>query len=207
MKFPNTTSQNIHTFVEGYFDEIKKAFDSIDLDELEKIADLLISSINNERTIYTCGNGGSSSIAEHFVCDFLKGASTGTNINPIIHSLSSNTPVLTAISNDIDYDSIFSYQLDKYANKDDILLCVSSSGQSKNILKALEVSKSKEMKSISFVGFTGGKAKLNSDYSIHIPINNYGIVEDSHHSLMHILSQYVRIKALLNPKDINKIIF
>jgi len=207
MNFPNKNNKDIKGFVESYAEQVDKAYKSIDLDELDIIAELLISSIMTKKTIYTCGNGGSSAISEHFVCDFLKGASTDTSISPIIHSLTSNIPTLTAIANDIDYESIFSYQLDKYANKDDVLICVSSSGNSKNIINALTAASAKGIKTISFVGFSGGEAMELSDFCIHIPVNNYGIVEDSHHSLMHILSQYVRLKTLSNPEDLGNIIF
>ena len=84
-------------------------------DSIKQAADLMLGAINTGGTIFSCGNGGSSAISEHFVCDFLKGASTDTSIQPIIHSFTSNIPTLTAVANDIDYEEIFSYQLRKYA--------------------------------------------------------------------------------------------
>ena len=207
MVFPNANSVDLTNFLAGYMNEIQKGFASIDIANLGKVVNVLDSAIKRNSTIYTCGNGGSSSIAEHFVCDFLKGASTGTSIQPIIHSLSSNTPTVTAVANDISYDDIFSFQLDKYGKDGDILLCVSSSGNSPNIIKALSMAKSKNIESISFVGFIGGQAKNISDNCIHIPNKNYGIVEDVHHSLMHMLAQYIRLKNLENKDNIEQSVF
>ncbi|MDB9998548.1 SIS domain-containing protein [Alphaproteobacteria bacterium] len=207
MTFPNTNTIDLTDFIAGYMEEIQKGFDSIDVAKLEKVVNVLDSTIRRKGTIYTCGNGGSSSIAEHFVCDFLKGASTGSSIQPIIHSLCSNTSTIMAVANDISYDEIFSFQLERYGKDGDVLLCVSSSGNSKNILKALSMAKSKNIKTISFVGFSGGDAKDISDNCIHIPIKNYGIVEDIHHSLMHLLAQYIRLKNLQDIQNIERTVF
>ena len=143
MKFPNNKSTDLNNFLSGYKKEIKEGFESIDVTNLAKVVDLLENAIKRNCTIYTCGNGGSSSIAEHFVCDFLKGASSDTSIQPLVHSLSSSTPTITAVANDISYDEIFSFQLEKYGKEGDILVCVSSSGNSPNIIKALSMAKSK----------------------------------------------------------------
>jgi phosphoheptose isomerase len=205
--FPNAKNLDLTSFISGYIDEMQKGYESIDIAKLEKVVNVLDSAIKRNATIYTCGNGGSASIAEHFVCDFLKGASADTSVQPIVHSLSSNNSTITAVANDISYDDIFSYQLKRYAKEGDILLCVSSSGNSRNIIKALSTAKSKNIKTISLVGFVGGGAKDISDDCIHIPIKNYGIVEDVHHSLMHMLAQYIRLKNLKEPKNTENIIF
>lgn len=207
MSFPNLNSVDLSEFLSGYIEEIQKGFSSIEVNNLEKVVNALDDAIKRGSTIFTCGNGGSSSIAEHFVCDFLKGSSTDTNIQPIIHSLSSNTPTVTAVANDIGYEDIFAYQLQRYGKSGDILLCVSSSGNSPNIIKAIDMAKSRHIESISFVGFVGGQAKDISDNCIHIPIKNYGVVEDVHHSLMHMLSQYIKVRNLSNIKDIEKTVF
>ena len=206
MKFPNTKSKNLNHFLSGYINEIQKGFESIDSKNLEKIVNIIESAIKRDSTIYTCGNGGSSSIAEHFVCDFLKGVSTKSSIQPTIHSLTSNTPSIMAVANDISYDEIFSFQLEKYGKSGDILICISSSGNSPNILKALSMAKSKNIESIALVGFTGGKAKIISDNYIHVPNKNYGIVEDVHHSIMHMLAQYIRLKNIEDKANIERLV-
>tara|TARA_B100000780_G_C21122141_1_gene454628 strand:- start:1218 stop:1841 length:624 start_codon:yes stop_codon:yes gene_type:complete len=207
MAFPNKKNLELSSFLSGYINELQKGFNSIDVENLETVVSILDSAIKQNKTIFTCGNGGSSSIADHFVCDFIKGAATGTSIQPIIHSLSSNTPTITAVANDISYNDIFSFQLEKYGKEGDILLCVSSSGNSPNIINAINMAKSKSIVSISFVGFTGGQGKVLSDTCIYIPNKNYGIVEDIHHSLMHMLAQYIRLKNLDKNEDIDEIVF
>ena len=206
MKY-NENENYLDIFLSKYKDDLKSGLDSITIESLEEIANILESSIISGSTIFTCGNGGSSAIAEHFVCDFLKGTSMDTSIQPIIHSLTSNTPTITAIANDIDYSEIFSYQIKKYGNVGDVLLSISSSGNSPNIIEAIKEAKLANLKTISFVGFDGGKAKEISDQCIHIPIKNYGVVEDIHHSLMHILAQFIRLRNLNNKEDVENIVF
>ena len=191
----------------GYNKKIIEGFSTIDVRELEKICKILEDNIHAGNKIFSCGNGGSSSIAEHFVCDAVKGSSTDTDIQPVMYSLSSNTALLTAVANDISYDQVFAFQLKKYAKNEDTLLAISSSGNSPNIIAAIEMAKSLGLYTVSFVGFTGGAAKELSDYCIHVKINNYGVVEDIHQSLMHILTQYLRLKHLDNFEDIGKKIF
>lgn len=207
MVFPTKDSLDLSNFVSGYKNEIQSGFESIDLEKLREISSLLDTAFKNKNTIFTCGNGGSTAISEHFVCDYLKMTSTGTSIQPIFHSLSSNVPTLTAIANDIGYEDTFSFQLDRFGKDKDILLCVSSSGNSPNIVKAIKTAKKKNIKSISYVGFDGGEAKKISDYCIHIPSINYGIIEDLHHSLMHMLAQYIRLINLENKDDIESTTF
>ncbi len=207
MSFPNKHHIVLKEFLRDYSSEITKGFASINIKELEKIANLINETIKQRYTIFTCGNGGSSAISEHFVCDFLKGASTDTSIQPIIHSFTSNTPTLTAVANDISYEEVFSFQLKKYASSKDILICISSSGNSPNILKSIETAKVIGMNTISLVGFDGGRAKEISDYCLHIETNNYGIAEDLHQSLMHILAQYIRLINLEKSKKVESLTF
>ncbi len=206
MKFPKKKYTNIDSFLNDYSDTIKKGYDSVDRQDLENIASLLANKIKHQSKILCCGNGGSSAIAEHFVCDFVKGVSTNTTLVPIIHSLTSNVPILTAIANDISYEESFSYQLRRYGSEGDILICISSSGNSPNIIRAIEEAQRIGMQVISLVGFDGGQAKKLSDYTIHVDVHNYGVVEDIHQSFMHILAQYIRLKYL-ESEDITSINF
>ena len=131
---------------------------------------------------------------------------SGTNLKPKFYSLVSNTEVTTAIANDIDYSEIFKYQLECLSNKNDLVIFVSSSGNSLNIRKALDYCKKKKIKSIGFTGFDGGYLKKNASIFIHVNIKNYGVVEDVHQILMHIMMQFIRQKYM--KKDIiKKLIF
>lgn len=207
MSYPKECKDDLQAFFSIYRNQLGVGLDAIDPEYLENIVNILEKAIKSEKTIFTCGNGGSSSIADHFVCDFLKGTSTNSTVQPIIYSLASSTPTITAIANDISYDDIFSYQLSKYGSSGDILLSVSSSGNSPNIIKAIENAENQNITTISFVGFDGGDAKTKSDYCIHIPVNNYGVVEDIHHSLMHMLAQYIRLRNLEYDCDEENVVF
>ena len=106
-------------------------------------------------------------------------------------SLCSNIETITAIANDFGYEYIFSRQLNIYLKKNDVVFCISSSGNSKNIINALKLAKAKKIKSILLSGFDGGKASKIADININIKSNNYGIIEDCHQSIMHLISQKI----------------
>ena len=205
MKFPKKKYKSIKEFSLQYLMLRYKDITSINFIELEKIIHLIEKKIEKQQTLYVCGNGGSAAIANHFVSDYLKYARTNTSIKPKIISLSSNLETITAISNDFNYSKIFSYQLESLATTDDILLTISSSGNSENIINALKTAKVKKLKTISFSGFGGGKAHKLSDYGIALKSKNYGIVEDLHHTLMHFICQFLRQKYAT--KNINRISF
>ena len=199
--FPNDKSYSLDKFFSRYTEYLSKALNSIDTEKMEEVLEALLTNINSGGTIYSCGNGGSSSIAEHLVCDFVKGASANSSVEPKVVALLS-TPILTAVANDLSYEEIFSFQIKKYATDKDILLSISSSGNSENIIQAIEAAKSLGILTIRFVGFDGGKAKEISDLCLHVSSDNYGICEDAHHTLMHILAQYIRLSFI---EDSNKL--
>ena len=159
---------------------------SIDPIKIQKINEQIkITSKKNK--IYCIGNGGSSSIANHFVCDLVKGYNYEKKFNLI--SLSNNIEIITAISNDISYEEIFSFQLSKYGVKNDLLIAISSSGNSKNIIKAMKIAKKIGIKTISLTGFNGGQAKKLADININVSSKNYGVIEDTHSFIMHSVTQ------------------
>lgn len=182
----------INEFKKTYINNLNDGLDKILSEDLTKVYLEIESALYNHRDIFVCGNGGSASISEHFSCDHSKGVATNTEFLPKIHSLSSNMSLLTALANDNGYEEIFSAQLLLQAKKDDVLVVISSSGNSPNIIRALEVATQLQMKTVALTGFTGGKAKELASFNLHIPVNNYGIVEDCHQILMHILAQYIR---------------
>lgn len=183
-------SHKIKEFLDDYVNSVSYYLKLIPEETLTKVSELLCHIRANSKRIFVAGNGGSSAISEHLSCDFSKGSHI-EDITPLkIHSLSSNLPLISAIANDISYDDVFSEQL-KYLNltQDDLLILISSSGNSKNIIKAAEYAHSKRTKILGFTGFHGGKLQALSDLNLHIPIQNYGIVEDCHQTLMHILAK------------------
>lgn len=183
------SNKTLESFLKKYLSDLFNSFEQIDINALEIASRKILQTIKKNNTIYVCGNGGSAAIANHYVCDYLKFLRQKTKLKPKIISLSNNIEIISAISNDISYDEIFKYQAESLFKKDDLLLIISSSGNSKNIIKVLKFAKKKGVCTIGFSGFEGGYLKKNSDISIHIPFKNYGIVEDAHHILMHLIMQ------------------
>ena len=155
-------------------------------DKIKKLCKL-IEKVSKKNRIYCVGNGGSASISNHFVCDLVKGKNYKKKFKMI--SLSSNIEIITAVSNDIQYENIFSFQISKYAEKNDLLIAISSSGKSKNIINAIKEAKKKLMTVVSLTGFNGGTTLKLSDLNININSNNYGVIEDMHSFIMHTICQ------------------
>ena len=183
--------KSIRKFFDNYLSTLTKSLKNSDLSEIEKAASKIHDTVKKKRTIFVCGNGGSAAIANHYICDYLKFLRQHTKLKPKVISLSSNLETITAISNDFSYDQVFKYQAESLFEKNDLLIVISSSGNSKNIKEVVKFSKRKGVKVIGFSGFDGGYLKKNSDISVHITANNYGISEDAHHILMHIILQYL----------------
>jgi len=182
---------NFSNFYHDYIRLLNLELLNTDIKNIKKAANLIIKKIKNKKSIYVCGNGGSAAISNHYICDYLKLIRTFTKFKPKIYSLSNNIETVTAIANDISYDEIFRYQAESYCNKDDLIIIISSSGNSKNIIKILDFAIKNKIQTIGFCGFKGGYLKKKSTVPIHINANNYGISEDSHHILMHIIMQYI----------------
>jgi len=174
-------------------------------DEIEKITKYLEKNIKLKKKIFVCGNGGSASIANHFLCDFNKGVkiSSSKKIVPEVISLTNSIELITAIANDINFEKIFTSQLENYGKKNDILIIISSSGKSKNIVDAAKFGKKNKFKIISLIGFSENRyLKKISKYYINLNTKNYGITEDIFQSIMHMISQYLRFKNSRKLKEI-----
>ncbi|AAZ21366.1 SIS domain-containing protein [Candidatus Pelagibacter communis] len=163
---------------------------NLDIKKLIDISKIFKNAINNKRLFFTCGNGGSASTADHVACDYLKRFKKFKSAIRII-SLSSNSSTLTAMGNDVNFNQIYSEQIQCLAKRGDILIIFSVSGNSKNLLEAAKISKKKGLKIISFTGNKGGKLFKLSNICINLNSKNYGLVEDIHLSLTHLLSDYI----------------
>ncbi len=187
-------SENFKKFAVSYFKEIEYCYSSLDFTKIEMAYEIIESKIKSNKNIFVCGNGGSASIANHFVADYSKLIQTQTNLLPKIISLSSNIELISAISNDISYDNVFSFQINTLSKPKDLLIVISSSGSSKNIIEVMKVASKQKLDVISLTGFDGGLAKKLADINLHVNSNNYGIIEDIHQNLMHIFSQFISHK-------------
>ena len=194
--FPREKIDSVDEYLDSYAKFLRQGIDSVDRDALKNVCNELAEVYRLRRTVWVCGNGGSASISDHFSCDHLKGVSTNTALRPRVVSLSSNTALLTAIGNDLAFDRIFDFQLASLAQAGDVLIAVSSSGNSPNIVRAVNVAKSLGVRTIGFVGFDGGQLLKIADHALHVKVGNYGVVEDVHQSLMHVLAQFIRLGAL-----------
>lgn len=191
-KFPMQAYDGADRYCEAYRDSILCAWASVEVSAVTHAATLVRECLLRDGIIYACGNGGSAAIANHLMCDFHKGIQTGTTRKPRVVSLSAHLELITAIANDISYDEIFVYQLRTMARPDDLLITISSSGNSENIVRALTWAKTSDIRTISMTGFSGGRSAAIADVAIHVDAANYGIVEDMHQSVMHLIAQYVR---------------
>ena len=205
-KFPTKKIKNSKDFYLEYINQKNVLLQNIDFRELNKVINLLKKCFKNKNIVYTCGNGGSSSLADHFTCDFIKQSNNKTNLQVKSISLTSNFSLISAIANDINYDQIFSFQIEKLCKKNDVLFLFSVSGNSPNLVEAIKKAKKIGVKTISFTGFNGGKLVKLSDLNLNFPIANYGIVEDCHIGIMHYLSQYLR-NIFINSNNFKKINF
>jgi D-sedoheptulose 7-phosphate isomerase len=196
MTFPDQLFPSVSGFMDAYAEQQQKAMNGVDRSSLEIATDMFDLAYQQGRTVYVCGNGGSAAIANHMVCDHGKLVQTDTNLRVKIHSLSNSNELITAIANDISFDEVFSYPLQSMGQQDDILLTISGSGESPNIIKAIEAARDCNMKVVSFTGFSGGKSARLADVNVHVPSDNYGIVEDIHQSLMQIIAQFIRMKHM-----------
>lgn len=177
----------------NYKDKVMNAMNLFSFDE--EILNVLKESIKKNQKIFVAGNGGSAAIALHYVCDFSKGANADwdNNANRIkAICLSSNISYMTAIANDTDYSKVFKEQLINLASPNDILVLISSSGNSPNIIEAAKYAKQHGLITIGITGFNGGELKKLADYNAHIEFNSYEVCEDIHSIFGHFLVIYLR---------------
>ncbi|MGA0543974.1 D-sedoheptulose-7-phosphate isomerase [Brevundimonas sp. VNH65] len=190
--FPSRAYDDAGAYAEHYFAQVAKGTAAVDRSAVAAAGRLLAQRIHDGRRLYSCGNGGSAAIANHLVCDCLKGVRTGGVLKPKVHSLISTMELTTAIVNDLGPEEMFSYPLESLAEAGDVLIAISSSGESANIVRALETARRMDVATVALTGFDGGAAAKLADVSIHVPVHNYGVVEDVHQSIMHVLAQYLR---------------
>lgn len=182
---------NIFEYMNNYAKHIPAALSKIPYKNIMAAHNLLRLTLARSGRIFVGGNGGSAAISDHLKCDFEKGTASDKANNLIVHSLNSSMATFSAVGNDLGYEQTLSYQLElQRATSADTVILISSSGNSPNIVEAAKYCQARCCDLIGMTGFTGGELKRRSTIPLHIPIHNYGIVEDCHQALMHILAQY-----------------
>jgi len=200
-KFPMQPYAGADGYCEAYRENILRAWASVQSAAVAGAATLVRECLLRDGIIYACGNGGSAAIANHLLCDFHKGVQTGTPRKPRVVSLSAPLELITAIANDISYDEVFIYQLRTMARPGDLLITISASGNSENVVRAAMWAKANGVPTIGMTGFSGGRVADVADVVIHVDSQNYGIVEDVFQSMMHVIAQYLR-QSFMAPGDI-----
>jgi len=179
---------------EEYRNLLLKSIENIEFDY--RIIDVLLEVIANNNKVYLIGNGGSAGTADHMSNDLSFGTFYKNKTIQAI-SLPSHISLITAISNDLSYDDVFMEMLKQQYQDGDLLIAISGSGNSKNIIKACEYIKKRNGKIISLIGFDGGKIKSISDYYFWVKSDNYGIIEDLHLAFGHFVSQIIKNKFIV----------
>ena len=185
-------SSTSSAFAKQYVRDLTGILTKLPFEELGMAMDLIESVLEQKRQLFLAGNGGSAATASHMANDLLKTMTPrfGAGIRAL--SLTDNVQMITATANDADYREIFAAQLDVLAHEGDVLIVISGSGSSPNILRAIEVAKKRKLTTIGFLGKDGGKAKTMVDIAVVVPSGEYGPIEDAHLVFNHLITAYLR---------------
>jgi D-sedoheptulose 7-phosphate isomerase len=181
----------MHTLFKDYANRLVKVINTYDWEKLSPLANEFERCWSAGHQIFLCGNGGSAGNAIHLANDYIYGVAKQTGSGLKVHALTANPSVLTCLANDVGYDLIFSEQLAVFGEADDLLVCFSGSGNSKNIINAINQAKRMGIRSCAVLGFSGGKAKGLADISLHFPVNDMQIAEDLQLVVGHMLMQFL----------------
>ena len=195
-------------FQQASSDYLKKLYGSFNNEiyaGIERLANDLMNAWREKRNVFICGNGGSAANAIHMANDFHYGigaCGSGQKIPGLrIEALPANQGIVTCLANDTGYENIFAHQLSVKAEEEDLLIVLSGSGNSSNIVRALNVSKEIGMKSYAIVGYSGGESKKISDHAIHFAVNDMQIAEDTQLIVGHICMQWLNQHKTLLIQD------
>ncbi len=174
-----------------YAKRLTAAMESTDWSKVEELGQALLGCLENRRQVFICGNGGSAGNALHIVNDFFYGVTKKRGPGLRVQALPANVSLLTCLANDEGYESIYSLQLETLAEKGDVLIVLSGSGNSPNILAALDSARKIGVKSFAILGYTGGKAKAMADCALHYAVDDMQIAEDTQLIVGHMLMQWL----------------
>lgn len=178
------------TFVDQYRTNLVQAIDGIDAGKVETAIGMFHDARREGKHIFVCGNGGSASSSSHFVCDMVKGASFNRTERFKIMALTDQMPAITAYANDVSYDSVFVEQLRNFAQPGDLFMGISGSGNSPNVLRAIEYANAVGCKTIALTGRDGGQLAPMANLNIHVGVPHMGRIEDAHMIVCHMIAYY-----------------
>lgn len=181
-----------------YFQRLQRVIDGLDVSEIERAVVAIKEAYEREATIYIFGNGGSAATASHYACDFNKGISEKKEKKFHVMCLNDNVPELTAIANDIGYEEVYRFQLRGTLKADDLVIAISGSGNSKNIINAVKYANEIGCDVIGITGYDGGILRQMADYKMHVNVEDMQLAEDVHmvfdHMMYVVLSKYLSEK-------------
>lgn len=185
------TQTSIQQHVKAYSEKLSRALNLSAMNEIATLGEALREAWRLGHSIFLCGNGGSAANAVHIANDFLYGAGIANGGGLKVEALSANAAIITSLANDIGYEQIYAEQLKVKANPGDVLIVLSGSGNSPNVVKALEIGNAKGMKTFAVLGYSGGRCKETAQHSIHFEINDMQISEDLQLVVGHICMQWL----------------
>jgi D-sedoheptulose 7-phosphate isomerase len=177
--------------IDDYSSRLQEVLANSDWSSVNLLGQDMLRCWQEKRQVFFCGNGGSAGNAVHLANDFLYGIAKKTGGGMKVHALSANSAVMTCLANDVGYEFIFSEQIAVQAQSGDLLIALSGSGNSPNIVRAIEQAKAMKVKSYAILGFTGGKCKDLADVPIHFPVNDMQIAEDMQLIVGHMMMQWL----------------
>jgi D-sedoheptulose 7-phosphate isomerase len=175
-------------FAEAYRSEVHQAIDAIDVELVEMAIRWFEEARDAGRHIFVCGNGGSASTASHLACDIVKGASYNRESRFRIMALTDSLPTLTAYSNDVGYDCVFAEQLRNFAEPGDVVMAISGSGNSPNVIEAMKYANSIGCRTIALTGRDGGSLAPLAQLNVHVNARHMGRIEDAHMVICHMIA-------------------
>lgn len=188
-------------FPEQYRARSLEAIRSLDTGRIAQAIEMLVEARAQGSQIFVCGNGGSAAAASHFACEMLKGASYNRERRFRILALTDSLPTITAYSNDVSYECVFVEQLKNFARPGDIVIAISGSGNSGNVVRALEYGNSAGCRTIAFTGSDGGRLGPLAGLHIHVPIPHIGHAEDAHLVALHMICYYFMEKETASGRE------
>jgi D-sedoheptulose 7-phosphate isomerase len=183
-------------YIKSYFVELQEILDNLSEEVIEQVLDILHDARNDNQQVFILGNGGSASTASHFVCDLGKNTRVPGTPNFKVMGLTDNMALFSALANDEGYENVFAQQLANHLQPGDIVIGISTSGNSKNVVNAIHLANSGGAKTIGFTGFDSGELGTIVDVNMHVPSNSIEHVEDVHLVLEHLITKALREKAM-----------